>query len=78
MIHTVNGAERIEKTYQEILDLIIMLVDMPVMKGYQASRFLKSRRSVQEIPIIMHTSRSDDLDKMWAYSSGEGTRLLMA
>jgi len=65
-----NGVEGIEKTYKEIPDLIIMDVEMPVMQGYQASRMLKSRRGVKDIPIIMHTSLSEDKDKYWAYSSG--------
>ena len=69
-VRAVNGAEGIEKVYTEKPDLIIIDVEMPVMKGYQASRLLKSRRDVKKIPIIMHTSCSEDRDKMWAYSSG--------
>jgi len=65
-----NGVEGIEKTYQEVPDLIIMDVEMPLLQGYQASRILKSRRGVRDIPIIMHTSLSEDRDRYWAYSSG--------
>jgi adenylate cyclase len=75
-IRAVNGAEGIEMAYREIPDLIIMDVEMPVMKGYQASRLLKSRRGVQDIPIIMHTSNSEDRDRMWAYSSGADTYIV--
>ncbi|MBI9108399.1 MAG: adenylate/guanylate cyclase domain-containing response regulator [Spirochaetales bacterium] len=65
-----NGVEGIEKAYNMIPDLIIMDVEMPIMQGYQASRLLKSRRWVKDIPILMHTSLSDDRDKYWAISCG--------
>jgi class 3 adenylate cyclase/CheY-like chemotaxis protein len=65
-----NGVEAIEKAYSAVPDVIIMDVEMPLMRGYQASRVLKSRRGVRDIPIIMHTSLSEDKDKYWAVSSG--------
>ncbi len=65
-----NGVEGVEMAYREIPDVIIMDVEMPIMQGYQASRLLKHRRGVKEIPIIMHTSLSEDKDKFWAISSG--------
>ncbi|MBN2875593.1 MAG: response regulator, partial [Spirochaetales bacterium] len=65
-----NGADGILAAYREIPDLIIMDVEMPLMQGYQASRLLKSRRGVRDIPILMHTSLSEDKDKYWAVSCG--------
>lgn len=65
-----NGFEGIKKVYLEQPDLIIMDVEMPVLQGYQASRILKSRRYVEEIPIIMHTSLEEDRERYWAQSSG--------
>ncbi len=65
-----NGVEGVEMAYHEIPDVIIMDVEMPLMQGYQASCLLKHRRGVKEIPIIMHTSLSEDKDKFWAISSG--------
>jgi adenylate cyclase len=68
--HAKDGYEAIELCYRIIPDLIVMDVDMPLLKGYQASRLLKSRRGVKDIPIIMHTSNSEDKDRFWAYNSG--------
>ncbi len=65
-----NGVEGVEAAYQIIPDLIIMDVEMPLMQGYQASRLLKSRRWIRDIPILMHTSLTDDRDKYWAISCG--------
>lgn len=65
-----NGVEAIQKAYTELPDLIIMDVEMPLLKGYQASRLLKSRRGIKEIPIVMHTTLSENRDKFWGKSSG--------
>lgn len=65
-----NGAEGVELAYSEIPDVIVMDAEMPLMQGYLASRLLKNQRGVRDIPIIMHTSLSDDKDKYWALASG--------
>ncbi len=69
-VRAANGVEAIEKVYSEIPHLIIMDVDMPLLRGYQASRLIKSRRGIQDIPIIIHTSYDGDKEKYWAVSSG--------
>ncbi len=65
-----DGLEGILTAYKEIPDLIISDVEMPRLQGYQMSRLLKKRREMQKIPIIMHTSLSEDRDRFWALSSG--------
>lgn len=65
-----NGLEGVIKAYREIPDIIISDVEMPRLQGYQLSRLLKSRRAIRNIPIIMHTSLSEDKDRFWAMSSG--------
>ncbi len=70
VVRAANGADGILAAYRELPDLIIMDVEMPLMQGYQASRLLKSRRGVKDIPILMHTSLSEDKDKYWAVSCG--------
>lgn len=70
VVRAINGLEGILATYREIPDAIIMDVEMPLLQGYQASRLLKARRGVSDIPIIMHTSLSEDRDQFWARSSG--------
>ncbi len=65
-----DGYEAIESCYRTIPDIIVMDIDMPLLKGYQASRLLKARRGVRDIPIIMHTASSEDKDRFWSYNSG--------
>lgn len=70
VLREANGVDGIIAAYREIPDVIVMDVEMPVLQGYQASRLLKARRGVRDIPIIMHTSLSEDRDQFWARSSG--------
>jgi class 3 adenylate cyclase/CheY-like chemotaxis protein len=65
-----DGYEAIELCYTAVPDIVIMDIDMPLLKGYQASRLLKARRGVRDIPIIMHTANSEDKDRFWSYDSG--------
>ena len=65
-----DGLEGVLTAYKRLPDLIITDVEMPRLRGYQLSRLLKSRREICKIPIIMHTSLSEDRDKFWASSSG--------
>jgi len=70
VVRAKNGIDGIKKVYSEIPDIIIMDVEMPLLQGYQASRLLKNKRGVKDIPIIMHTSHTEDKDKFWAITSG--------
>jgi len=70
VVRASNGAEAVEAAYREVPDVIVMDAEMPLMPGYLACRILKSRRGVCDIPILMHTSLSEDRDKYWALSSG--------
>lgn len=65
-----DGYEAVELCYRTVPDIVIMDIDMPLLKGYQASRLLKTRRGVKDIPIIMHTANSEDKDRFWSYDSG--------
>jgi len=70
VVRGANGVEGVELAYREVPDVIVMDAEMPLMQGYLASRLLKSRRGVRDIPIIMHTSLTEDRDKYWALASG--------
>ena len=70
VVRAVNGLDGVLAAYREIPDIIISDVEMPRLQGYQLSRLLKSKRGVRDIPIIMHTSLSEDRDRFWAMSSG--------
>jgi class 3 adenylate cyclase len=43
---------------------------MPLFKGYQVTRLLKSRKNTKDIPVIMFTSLSEVKDKFWGTHAG--------
>jgi class 3 adenylate cyclase/DNA-binding response OmpR family regulator len=66
----VNGFEGIKKVYSFLPHLVITDIEMPLFKGYQVTRLLKSRRNTKPIPVIMLTSLDQTKDKFWGKLSG--------
>jgi two-component system, OmpR family, alkaline phosphatase synthesis response regulator PhoP len=56
-----NGQEALEKAHQVRPDLIVLDLGMPGMDGWEACRRL---RAESDVPIIMLTARTDDVDKI--------------
>jgi class 3 adenylate cyclase/DNA-binding response OmpR family regulator len=65
-----NGFEGIKLAYSFMPHLIITDIEMPIFKGYQATRLLKSRKSTKDIPVIMFTSLKETKDRFWGESAG--------
>ncbi|MCL2185880.1 MAG: adenylate/guanylate cyclase domain-containing response regulator [Treponema sp.] len=66
----VNGFEGIKLVYSFLPHLIITDIEMPLLKGYQATRLLKYRKNTKNIPIIMLTTLNETKDKFWADQTG--------
>ncbi|MCL2719822.1 MAG: response regulator [Treponema sp.] len=66
----VNGFEGIKKVYSFLPHLIITDIEMPLFKGYQVTRLLKSRKNTKTIPVIMFTSLDETKDKFWGSQAG--------
>jgi two-component system cell cycle response regulator DivK len=60
-----NGAQAIVRAIEEIPDLILMDMGLPVMNGWQATHRIKSTSATRAIPIIALTAfaLSSDRDK---------------
>lgn len=56
MITAGNGLEGIESAKEHLPEMIFMDIQMPVMDGIEAARFLKSDPLTSHIPIIAFTS----------------------
>ena len=65
-----NGLEGIKKVYSFLPELIVTDVEMPLFKGYQATRLLKSRSTTRNIPVIMFTSLGESKDRFWGEQAG--------
>jgi class 3 adenylate cyclase/DNA-binding response OmpR family regulator len=66
----VNGFEGIKKVYTFMPHLIISDIEMPLFKGYQVTRLLKSRKNTKDIPVIMFTTLDETKDKFWGTHAG--------
>ena len=66
----VNGFEGIKKVYSFLPHLIITDIEMPLFKGYQVTRLLKTRKNTKSIPVIMFTSLDETKDKFWGSQAG--------
>ena len=58
-----NGEEAIAKAVQELPDLIVLDIMMPVLDGYETLRRLKREPKTKDIPVILLTAKGRDVDK---------------
>ncbi len=65
-----DGREGIERARQELPDIIILDIQMPVMDGYETVACLKSDPVLRSIPIIGVSSYALDVEKEKALSLG--------
>lgn len=67
-----NGEIAIETLNQEIYDLLLMDIQMPVLDGYETSKILKSHENheIRNIPIIAMSAHASEEDKEKAFKSG--------
>ena len=65
-----NGLDGIKLVYSFLPELVITDVEMPLLKGFETARFLKSRPSTRNIPIIMFTNPGETRDRFWGEQAG--------
>jgi twitching motility two-component system response regulator PilH len=51
-------------------DIIITDVVMPGMSGFELCRSLKKNPATEKIPIIICTSKSQEIDRLWGMKQG--------
>ncbi len=70
IIEATNGAEALKITAEELPDLILLDVNMPVMNGFETCRRLKSKIKTANIPVIMVTTAHRSEEKYEGLSAG--------
>ncbi|MEG1402634.1 response regulator [Bacteroides sp.] len=63
-----NGLQAVEAVQQEMFDIVLMDIKMPVMNGIEATR--KIREFNSDIPIVALTANAFDSDKEEAFLAG--------
>jgi CheY-like chemotaxis protein len=70
LVTAINGEEAVTKAETEDPDLILMDVVMPKMDGFEACRRIRQSTANPNIPIIMVTTRGEELNVETGYQAG--------
>jgi PleD family two-component response regulator len=65
-----DGEEGVRMAVSERPDLILMDVVMPRMNGFEATRVLRGKPGMRDIPVIMVTTRSEAKNVEEGFESG--------
>lgn len=65
-----NGQEAYRMTQKSCPDLIVLDLMLPEMDGKEFIKLLKARRETQEIPIVMLTAKSEEVDRIVGFELG--------
>jgi two-component system cell cycle response regulator DivK len=70
IVQAVDGAEAVRRAGDERPDLILMDLGMPVMDGWEATRKIKAKAELKDIPVIAVTSHAMVGDEITAREAG--------
>lgn len=70
VIEAMDGQKAIELAQSENPDLILLDLMLPGTDGLEVCRFLRQQKSTREIPIIMLTAKSEEIDKVLGLEIG--------
>jgi two-component system cell cycle response regulator DivK len=70
VVTAVDGREAVEQARAEVPSLILMDVTLPVLDGLAATRELKSRPELRDIPVIALTAHAGPEDRDRAREAG--------
>ncbi|WP_448598668.1 response regulator [Thermoleptolyngbya sp.] len=70
VINAVTAKEAIEKAIQHRPDVIVTDVVMPGMSGFELCRSLKKLPETAKVPIVICTSKNQEIDRLWGMKQG--------
>ncbi len=70
VIKAKGAKEALEKAISQQPDVIITDVVMPEMSGFELCRSLKKNPLTQKVPIVICSSKNQDIDRLWAKRQG--------
>ena len=65
-----NGERGCEMAVSERPDIIIMDLEMPILDGWEATRWLKSKPQTRDIPVIALSAHALDGEREKAFAAG--------
>lgn len=70
VIRITNAKEAVNKAAEKQPDVIITDVVMPGMSGFELCRRLKGNPATAKIPIIICSSKDQEIDRLWGMRQG--------
>lgn len=70
VLEATNGEEALRVASDQQPRLVLLDVILPKLNGYQVCRKLKAEPGMENIPVIMLTSKSKDSDRHWGLEQG--------
>jgi two-component system chemotaxis response regulator CheY len=70
-----NGLDAIERLALEKVDLIVLDLNMPDMHGLEVVRFVRKHAAFNGIPIIVLTTRNDEISRETLLAAGASSFL---
>lgn len=70
VIQATGAKEALEKAQSQNPDVIVTDVVMPGMSGFELCRSLKKNPATQEVPIVICSSKNQEIDRLWAMRQG--------
>lgn len=70
VIKASGAKEALEKAVLEQPDIIVTDVVMPGMSGFELCRSLKRNPATQKVPIVICSSKNQEIDRLWAMRQG--------
>ena len=70
VIGAISANEALSKAVELKPDVIVTDVVMPGMSGFELCRNLKKNPETQKVPIIICTSKGQEIDRLWGMRQG--------
>lgn len=70
VIKASGAKEALEKALLQNPDVIVTDVVMPGMSGFELCRALKRNPATQKVPIVICSSKNQEIDRLWAMRQG--------
>jgi len=64
VVFATNGEDGLNKAFQELPDLILLDLMLPIIDGIDVANRIKNSKSLRDTPIIMLTAKSSETDKI--------------
>ncbi|OUC16378.1 MAG: two-component system response regulator [Alkalinema sp. CACIAM 70d] len=70
VIGTANAKEALQMALDHKPDIVVSDVVMPGMSGFEFCRSLRKHPETANVPVILCTSKSQDIDRLWGMKQG--------